>query len=205
MIKNAKVGDVIFELKYDEREKTGDIIEWIVGRDQEKSDYIWINRNILVHPYEAFKTYKQAYNTYIKYLKQDLVRSNKTVALITDILSKIDVSSRSTSAHMLSAIDKPKSKKSQPPLYEADFCSVCGKKFDKEKEDQNSGLDVNVKWFGLDFCGECVSLPYSLLLVANKRLETYGDEYGTWTFDNFKEHPKLKLRIKQKKNRKNNP
>jgi hypothetical protein len=95
MIKNAKAGDIIFELKYDEREKTGDIIEWIVGKDQEKSDYIWINQNILVHPYEVFKTYKQAYNTYIKYLKQDLVRANKTVNLITEILSAIDKPKRS--------------------------------------------------------------------------------------------------------------
>lgn len=84
-------------------------------------------------------------------------------------------------------------------MYIADYCSVCGKRFNKEKEHQYSGPDVNVKWFGLDFCGECVSLPYNLLLIANKRLDTYRDGYGTWTFDNYKEHPKLKLRIKQEK------
>lgn len=182
MIKNAKVGDVIFELDYDKRKKTGKITEHIVREDQVGNDYIWTKcpPNV-VHPYDAFKTYKQAYNTYIKYLRQDLVRANKTAALIMGILS---------------AIDKPKKKKVQKPLYVADYCSICGKKFNKEKEDQNSGLDVNVKWFGLDFCGECVSLPYDLALVANKKLEKYEDKHGTWTFDNFKEHPELKPRIK---------
>ena len=100
MIKNAKAGDVIFELKYDERDKAGDITERVVSLDHKIGDYIWTNGDILVHPYDAFKTHKQAYNTYIRYLKRDLARANKTVALITDILSKVD---------------KPKRKKSQPP------------------------------------------------------------------------------------------
>jgi hypothetical protein len=82
-------------------------------------------------------------------------------------------------------------------MYDGEYCSVCGIKFDKDKEDQNSGRDVNVKMFGLDFCGWCCwSLPYNFILVANKKLGIHINEYGTWTFDNFKKHPKLKLRPK---------
>lgn len=80
-----------------------------------------------------------------------------------------------------------------------EYCSVCGIKFDKDKEDQNSGWDVNVHMMGADLCGWCFySIPYNLVLVANRRLNEFKDTNGTWTFNNFKEHPKLKLRPKPK-------
>lgn len=101
MIKNAKAGDVIFRLEYDEEDKTCDITQHVVVFDQRTGTSLCVNdnveddttlkspRHILLSPTQVFRTYKQAYNTYVNYLKQDLVLANKTVALTTDILSKI--------------------------------------------------------------------------------------------------------------------
>lgn len=128
MIKQAKVGDVIFHLNYNIKHKTCNINKHIVSLDQRKGDYVWVNdNNKLLRPEDSFKTYKQAYKTYISRLKSELKYANKVVDLITNLLSRIE--EKGESMYKLGrrkALEAKKSKNCRdiPPGFDPDIDSL---------------------------------------------------------------------------------